>query len=125
MKKSHALFFLLFIISSFIINISCSDSGTESVPPDTESVTTTISGTVLDESNAPIVGAEIKSAGQTAVTNASGGFTLSSIKVPKSRFVVNVAKSGYFDGSFHGRPMRIRLSKINGIFAFYQHLPVI
>lgn len=104
MKKSYALFFLLFIISSLIIYISCSDSGTESVPPDTESVTTTISGTVLDEANAPIVGAEIKSAGQTAVTNASGGFTFANIKVPKSRFVVNVAKTGYFDGSFADVP---------------------
>ena len=104
MKKNHALFFLLFIISSLIVYISCSDSGTESGPPDTESVTTTISGTVLDESNAPIVGAEIKSAGQTAVTNASGGFTFSNIKVPISRFVVNVSKSGYFDGSFADAP---------------------
>ena len=103
MKKSYVLFFLLFIISSLIIYISCSDSGTEPVP-DSGTVTTTISGSVFDDSNAPVVGAEIKSAGQTAVTNASGGFTFSSIKVPKSRFVVNITKSGYFDGSFADAP---------------------
>ena len=104
MKKNYIIFFFVFVISSLIMYISCSDSGTDPGPGGEETVTTTISGSVFDESNAPIVGAEIKSAGQTAVTNASGGFTFPGIKVPKSRFVVNVAKSGYFDGSFADAP---------------------
>lgn len=104
MKKNYTIFFFVFVISSLIMYISCSDSGTDPGPGGEETVTTTISGSVFDESNAPIVGAEITSAGQTAVTNASGGFTFSGIKVPKSRFVVNAAKSGYFDGSFADAP---------------------
>ena len=103
MKKNYFLFFLLFVISSLIIYSSCSDSVTEP-EPEPQSVTTTISGTVFDESNAPIVGAEIKSANQTAITNSSGGFTFSNIRVPKSRFVVNATKSGYFDGSYADVP---------------------
>jgi len=103
MKKSYILFFLLFVISSLFIYSSCSESVTEPEPEPT-TVTTTISGIVFDESNAPIVGAEIKSANQTAITNSSGGFTFSKIKVPKSRFVVNASKSGYFDGSYSDVP---------------------
>ena len=113
MKKRYALFFLLFVISSAVIYYGCkSESSTEPVNNNGETVTTTISGTVLDESNAPITGVEISSAGQTAITNASGGFTFSNIQVPKSRFVVNAAKSGYFKGSYADAPKENGTSNI-------------
>jgi hypothetical protein len=112
MKKSYILFFLLFVVSSLIIYISCSDSSTDTGPGGEETVTTTISGVLFDESNNPVVGAEIKSAGQITTTNASGGFTFSNIKVPKSRFVVNASKSGFFKGSYADAPIANGTSNI-------------
>jgi len=107
MNKSYVLFFLLVIISSSIWYFGCSESSTDPAVVN-ETVTTTISGTVLDEFNSPIVGAEINSAGKSAITNSSGGFTFSNIQVPKNRFVVNASKSGYFNGSYADVP------KVNG-----------
>ena len=113
MRKNYALFFLLFVITSVVIYYGCkSDNSTEPIINNGETVTTTISGTVLDESNSPIAGVEISSAGQSAITNASGGFTFSNIQVPKIRFVVNAAKSGYFKGSYADAPIANGTSNI-------------
>ena len=107
MKKTILIAFSLFLVSSAVIYYGCKDNSTNPIPTPTggETVTTTISGTVLNESNAPITGAEVTSAGQTTTTNSSGGFIFSGIKVPKDRFVVNVVKSGYFKGSYADAPI--------------------
>ncbi len=107
MKKTILMVFTLFLISSAVIYYGCKDNSTNPIPTPTggETVTTTISGTVLNESNAPVTGAEVTSAGQTTTTNSSGGFIFSGIKVPKDRFVVNVVKSGYFKGSYADAPI--------------------
>jgi len=113
MRKNYVLFFLFFVISSSIIYYGCKDSSTDPVGGSgEETVTTTISGAVFDESNTPIVGAEIKSADQIAFTNNSGGFTFSGIKVPKSRFVVNASKLGFFKGSYADVPIANGTSNI-------------
>lgn len=98
----HFLSFLSIAItfSAFFLYNGCKDGGTDPVdPPSGQTVTTTISGTVFDQSNNPLAGVEVKSAGQTLLTNNDGGFTFSGISVPKDRFVVNATKSGYFRGS--------------------------
>ncbi|MDP2362516.1 MAG: carboxypeptidase-like regulatory domain-containing protein [Ignavibacteria bacterium] len=105
MRKIYVLLFLSALISSLIIYSGCSDSGTDPGPGGTSKVQTTISGTVLDESNTPITGALVSIAGQSdVVTNASGSFIFSKIPVPKDRFVVNVFKTGYFKGSVADAP---------------------
>lgn len=104
MKKIYLLLSLSLIISTIWYS-GCSDSGTDPGPGDTGNVKTTISGTVLDESNMPLAGAQVSIAGQSnIVTNASGTFIFSEINVPKGRFVVNVSKTGYFNGSVADAP---------------------
>lgn len=107
--KKHYVLFIFFVLATFLLLNRCSDSSTNPTPTDQTTVKTTISGTVLDENNSPIAGAEVSCAGQTATTNAQGGFSFSNISVPKSRFVVNSVMSGYFNGSFADAP------KANGI----------
>lgn len=105
MKKTLLQAFLSIFILSFLFYYGCKDNSTN--PPvenGGETVTATISGTVLDESNAPVTGAQVESAGQTTTTNSDGTFLFSGIQVPKNRFVVNVSKSGYFKGSCAGVP---------------------
>ncbi len=106
MKINLTLTFLSFFILSFLFYYGCKDNSTN--PPvenGGETVATTISGTVLDESNAPVSGAHIESAGETATSNGDGTFLFSGIQVPKSRFVVNVSKSGYFRSSCADAPL--------------------
>lgn len=93
-------------VFSFLILLytGCSDSGTNPVNNGGDTVKMTVSGTVLDESNFPVTGAEVTLAGQSVMTNSSGGFTFSNIDVPKNRFVINAEKSGYFRGSYADTP---------------------
>ena len=104
MKKTYILFLVVtvFIFSAFYNGCSSDSTGPEG--PVGETVTTTISGTVFDESNTPLAGVEVKSAGQTIMTNSNGGFIFSNIQVPKSRYVVNATKSGFFRGSYADAP---------------------
>ncbi len=105
MKKNLILTFVSFLVLSFLVFYGCKDNSTN--PPvenGNETVSTTISGSVLDESNAPVSGALVESAGQTTTTNGNGSFLFSGIQVPKNRFVVNVTKSGYFRGSYSDAP---------------------
>jgi hypothetical protein len=112
MRKNYILLFLILIVSSAFIYYGCKSDNTTEPGNNGETVSTTISGIILDESNAPIVGAEVSSAGQTAITNSSGGFIFSNIKVPKARFVVNTSKSGYFKGSYADVPVANGTSNI-------------
>ena len=106
MKRFYIPIFLALIISTALVYYGCKDSSTNP-PTETggQTVTTSITGTVLDESNAPITGAQVKAGGQTTTTNSTGGFIFSSIQVPASRYVVNVEMSGYFKGSYADVPV--------------------
>lgn len=105
MNRYIGSLFLLTVFSFLILfHIGCSDSGTNPVNNGGDTVKMTVSGTVLDESNFPVTGAEVTLAGQSVMTNSSGGFTFSNIDVPKNRFVINAEKSGYFRGSYADTP---------------------
>ncbi len=58
-------------------------------------ITTSISGTVVDESNRPIAQATISAYGQTVMTDAQGLFTIQSVRVPEDRCTVAVRRQGY------------------------------
>ncbi len=106
MKKNLIMTFASFLVLSSLVYYGCKDNSTNP-PVDNggETVSSTISGSVLDESNAPVSGALVETAGQTTTTNGDGTFLFSGIQVPKSRFVVNVTKSGYFRGSCSDTPV--------------------
>lgn len=94
-----------FLFSSILFYNGCKkDSGSDpNINPST-TVSTTISGVVLDEFDSPVSGAQVSAAGQTTVTSSTGAFTFSKIQVPKDRFVVNVTKSNFFEGSVSDAP---------------------
>ena len=84
MKKFYVIFTFLFVnISLFIYNGCGDDDPTGPGPsPGSETVTTTISGTVFDESNNPVPGVEVTSGSQNAVTNSTGSFIFSKYNCP-------------------------------------------
>ena len=106
MKKALVLFCISFglFISTFIFFSGCEDDSSSPGTPAAETVTTTISGTIFDQNQSPLIGVEVTAGTNTAITNSVGGFTFSNIQVPKSRFVVNAVKDGYFRGSYSDVP---------------------
>ncbi|MFT3981601.1 MAG: hypothetical protein QM687_14095 [Ferruginibacter sp.] len=61
-------------------------------------VTTSVSGFVTDENDAPAVNATVKFGTQQVVTDEYGFFELQNISVPKNAAMVSVSKDGYFPG---------------------------
>jgi hypothetical protein len=68
------------------------------VVDDLAQVTASVSGIVLDESNAPIANAVVTSGVGTTTTNSNGMFILNNISLSKENGNVTVVKAGYFKG---------------------------
>lgn len=99
MKSKFAVLFLILfgIVVSFM---SCSKDSPSDPGGGGTSKTTTISGVVLNENNQPIAGATVSMPGQVdKITDATGAFLYANITTTLDRFVINVAKDGFFDGS--------------------------
>ncbi len=97
-SKLTVLFLILFsIVVSFV---SCSDDSGTQPPPNNNSKTMTIVGVVLNESNQPVSGATVSMAGVAdKITDATGSFQFIKVPVGSDRYVVNISKTGFFDGS--------------------------
>ncbi len=65
---------------------------------DLTQVTASVSGIVLDESNAPIASAVVTSGAATTTTNSNGMFIFQNISLSKENGSVTVVKAGYFKG---------------------------
>lgn len=95
------------VLLSFMLFVNgCKKDNTVDTEPGSLTVVTSISGIVLDVYNTPVAGARVTLAGTaaTANSNSEGIFAFSNVTVPKDRFVVNVSKSNYFDGSVAAAP---------------------
>ncbi|QQS37775.1 MAG: carboxypeptidase regulatory-like domain-containing protein [Ignavibacteriales bacterium] len=100
MRNKLYLFLSLFLFCVALSFVSCSDDGGTEPPPGGTSKSTTIAGVVLNETNQPVAGAVVSMPGQTdKTTDASGAFLFANITTTLDRFVVNVSKDGFFDGS--------------------------
>lgn len=60
------------------------------------SITTTISGIVVNESNEPVQGATVTAYGQVKTSGSNGEFMFTNITVPANRLFVKAEKSGFF-----------------------------
>jgi hypothetical protein len=65
---------------------------------DAAQVTASVSGIVLDETNAPITNAVVTSGTATTTTNTNGMFIFQNISLSKENGNVTVVKAGYFKG---------------------------
>jgi hypothetical protein len=103
-QLSFAIVFLL------VISLGCKRTQIDIVPDptptpgvvvpvnDAPQVTASVSGIVLDESNAPIASAVVTSGTATTTTNTNGMFILNNISLSKENGSVTVVKAGYFKG---------------------------
>ena len=112
MKKNYTKALLLFSILITILIIGCKRESvldnpigpilppptTVTIVNDLTQVTASVSGIVLDESNAPISSAVVTSGGATTTTNSNGMFIFQNISLSKENGSVTVVKAGYFKG---------------------------
>ncbi|HKR05061.1 MAG TPA: carboxypeptidase-like regulatory domain-containing protein [Bacteroidia bacterium] len=97
MKKLSLLFALISLSIFFIF--SCKKDKPDVAAIDygnSNSLRTTVTGMVLDESNAPIIGVTVTAYGQTTATNQYGTFVLKDLNVNKDRCVLQFVKTGFF-----------------------------
>jgi hypothetical protein len=85
--------FFLFIVGS------CTKEAHLPVPATDPSVTTTLSGIVMDETNNPVADATVSAYGKTTTTNTHGFFSILNVSVSPERAYIKVTKTGYFTGS--------------------------
>lgn len=86
--------------------VGCSEDGSinPTNPNNNGSVTTTISGIVVNVNNEPIQGATVTAYGQVKTSGANGEFMFTNISVPQDRFFVKAEKSGYFTATRGEQP---------------------
>ncbi|WP_225000305.1 carboxypeptidase-like regulatory domain-containing protein [Cesiribacter sp. SM1] len=77
------------------------------------SVTTTLSGLVLDEEGNPLSGVRVTAHGETATTDAEGSFRLQDVQVPGNRCVISAGKEGYFTSVRAEVPRKEKETRVN------------
>ncbi|MFN8249699.1 MAG: carboxypeptidase regulatory-like domain-containing protein [Ferruginibacter sp.] len=99
-KKS---FTILLILLSILSVFSCrkdqsNDSGNSGndIPDFVTKVTSSVSGFVTNENNAPVEGAQVSAGGINASTDKYGYFQISNVQVVKAAATVTVTRTGYF-----------------------------
>jgi hypothetical protein len=98
MKKLIS-FLALISLSAFFI-YSCQKDKTYQAG-ESNNLRTTVTGIVLDESNAALSGVTVTAYGQTTTTNQYGTFVLKNLNANKDRCVLEFSKTGFFKRS-HG-----------------------
>jgi protocatechuate 3,4-dioxygenase beta subunit len=96
MKKLFRI--IPFLLLMFIIG-ACTKDLNLPAPEKEPTVTTTLLGTVVDESSNPVDAATVTAYGKTTTTDAQGFFTITNVEVSPDRAYVKVTKTGYFTGS--------------------------
>ena len=136
MRKNY--FTLILLLSTFLVifTLGCKrESVLENpidpiLPPPTTvtvvndliQVTASVSGIVLDESNAPIANAVVTSGAATTTTNSNGMFIFQSISLSKENGSVTVLKAGYFKGirsfkTIAGKNHTVRLQLVQRVLS--------
>lgn len=102
MNKVLKLVLIAHLLIIVLTVVGCNEEGSIIDPNNQGSgstVTTTISGIVVNHNNQPVSGATVTAHGQIKVTNANGEFMFTDITVPSARFYVKSEKQGYFTAS--------------------------
>jgi hypothetical protein len=96
-------FLLLFCAIIFIVackrNNNIIPATPETTVNDSETVTASVTGIVVNENNIPVQGAAVKLGNQNTTTDLYGMFRFKNISISKNNGYVKVTKAGYFNGN--------------------------
>lgn len=98
MKRLTKLFCFVLVVAatSFIIN-SCSKDESTTLNGGSSTMSATLAGMVMDESNVPLSGVTVTAYGLSTTTSQFGTFVFKNISVNKSRCLIQLMKDGYFN----------------------------
>lgn len=104
---------LLLILICAQVLTGCNPSDDDKSPVNIEDplkplpvVTTSVHGTVVDETGAPLSNVEVTIQGEVSITNDQGGFSFREIQVPGNRCVVKATRNGYFPATRSHKPVK-------------------
>ncbi len=105
-QLKKAIFQPLLALLAIVLLFSCQKDIDQTLPntpigtvPDfTSKVNSSVSGFVIDENNAAVIGASVKVGIATTVTDDYGFFEIKNVDVVKTAATVTVTKPGYFNG---------------------------
>jgi len=97
MKKLYSKNTAVIIITVIIILSACNKSS-EPNPGDGNG-SGTVQGVITDLNNSPVSNATVTGGSATAITDASGKFTLTKVQFNSDTVMVTVTKGGFFEGS--------------------------
>jgi hypothetical protein len=99
--KNVLAFFVTLLFLSCEKEVSFENGGNNiNISPDdlTTKISSSVSGFVTDENNAPVMGASVQFGSSTFTTDKYGYFEAKNVQVVKNAAFVTVAKTGYFKG---------------------------
>ena len=98
MNKILKIILFANLVILLLAAIGCSeDSGITNTNTNNQgSITTNITGAVVNEAGEPLSGATVTIYGQTKTTGSAGEFMFTNISVPSTRFFITAEKTGYF-----------------------------
>lgn len=104
--------FALSIILFGMLIMSCDDDTITQQPTPTEKVTTSIFGTIIDESKDPVSGVAISIDGNVATTDNYGNFIMKDVSIPAENAFLTATKSGFFKGMRTFQPVKNSLNTV-------------
>lgn len=98
MNKILKIILFANLVILLLAAIGCSeDSGITNTNTNNQgTITTNITGAVVNEAGEPVSGAVITAYGQTKTTGSGGEFMFTGISIPSNRFFITAEKNGYF-----------------------------
>ncbi|MFZ1786403.1 MAG: hypothetical protein WAU23_14455 [Ferruginibacter sp.] len=101
--KSIGKFLMLAVVTTFFFScqkeLSLDDSAPAQTPPDlVTKVSSSVSGFVTDENDAPVMGATVQFGSNSSTTDKYGHFEASNVQVVQEAAVVTITRAGYFKG---------------------------
>ncbi|MEZ5002154.1 MAG: carboxypeptidase-like regulatory domain-containing protein [Chitinophagales bacterium] len=94
--KRNFIFYAITLVMIMTIGVSCND---DTVQQSTNKVTTSIFGTVLNESREPVADAMIVIDGHSVLSDDYGNFRFNNISIAQDNAFLTATKTGYFKGS--------------------------
>lgn len=109
--RQNPLFLSTMLIAILLLAGNCRKAD---ISFESEAITFSLSGRVLDKDNQPVNQAEVKIGSGSALTDIDGYFRLNGVRAPKDAAYVTVTKNGYFSGSrtFSATPRAVNFINI-------------
>ena len=108
--KTHLTKFILFAL---IFIASCSKDENNDTPSNSNGITISVMGQIINESGQPLSNVQVSIGNKTSTTNTHGIYSFTGVSVLKNRAVIRTSRTGYWDCSKGFIPSKTDLNYCN------------